>query len=169
MEIAAELVTRSEAETREVARRLAPFLEAGDLVLLAGDLGAGKTAFVRGLCDALEVPPEDGVASPTFALVHVYGGGRVPIAHVDLYRLGGEDDLEADEFESIGARDLFTGERLVLVEWPEHAPGLDARADLRIDLEDRGAETRGLRISARDPERAAALGPRLGSSPSEPA
>mgnify|MGYP003343742412 CR=1 FL=1 len=79
-------VSGAEAETRQIAAAFAATLKAGDVVLLAGDLGAGKTAFVRGLADGLGVDPDE-VTSPTFTLVHEYRGGRLPLIHIDLYRL----------------------------------------------------------------------------------
>jgi len=82
----AAYTTASEEETAAVAGTLAAALNAGDVVLLSGNLGAGKTAFVRGLAQGLGVDPGD-VSSPTFTLVHEYRGGRLTLYHVDLYRL----------------------------------------------------------------------------------
>ncbi|HEY6362847.1 MAG TPA: tRNA (adenosine(37)-N6)-threonylcarbamoyltransferase complex ATPase subunit type 1 TsaE, partial [Vicinamibacterales bacterium] len=80
------IVTRSEEETQDVAREFATSLGAGDVVLLSGTLGAGKTAFVRGLAVGLGVAKDD-VSSPTFTLIHEYRGGRLTLYHADLYRL----------------------------------------------------------------------------------
>jgi len=93
-----EHVTRSEAETASVASALAATLVAGDVILLSGNLGAGKTAFVRGLAEGLGIDAED-VSSPTFTLVHEYRGGRLTLYHVDLYRLekAATDDLGLEE------------------------------------------------------------------------
>ena len=87
-------ITQSESETATVGRDLARALTPGSVVLLFGDLGAGKTAFVRGLAEGLGVVPEE-VSSPTFTLMQEYRGGRVPLVHVDLYRL--DDPREVDE------------------------------------------------------------------------
>jgi tRNA threonylcarbamoyladenosine biosynthesis protein TsaE len=111
-------LTRSEQETADVARILAPTLQAGDVLLLSGNLGAGKTAFVRGLAEGLGIDPAE-VSSPTFTLVHEYRGGRLTLYHVDLYRLerAGTEDLGLEE---IGARD-----GLLAIEWPDrltHVP-----------------------------------------------
>ena len=96
--------------------RLALQLRAGDVLALVGDLGAGKTTLVRGLCAALGVP-EDAVASPTFALCNVYVSHDLQIAHMDLYRLESPDDLAAAGLDEwLGAPDA-----LCVIEWPEVA------------------------------------------------
>lgn len=103
--------TSSEAETEAVARAFAARLEAGDVLLLEGPLGAGKTAFVRGLAEGLGAAPE-AVSSPTFTLIQEYGGGRLSLHHADLYR------LTAVEAADLGLSE--TGESGVLaVEWPD--------------------------------------------------
>ena len=96
--------TRSEAETIAVGRECGATLKAGAVVLLVGDLGAGKTAFTRGLAQGLGVAPEE-VSSPTFTLVQEYRSGRLPLFHVDLYRLDDPreiDDLGLDEIAENG-------------------------------------------------------------------
>ncbi len=129
--------SRSEADTWRLAAAVAARLEPGDLIALVGDLGAGKTVFVRGLCEALGVPREDGVSSPTYALVNLYPSGALPVAHLDLYRVG-----EVDELEALGFRDLLDGEHVVVVEWPERAPELLALADITVTIEDAGPTER---------------------------
>lgn len=104
--------THSEDETQAVARELASRFGPGDVVLLSGNLGAGKTAFVRGLAIGLGVDPGD-VSSPTFTLIHEYRGGRLVLYHADLYRLGraASEDIGLEE---AGARD-----GVLAIEWPE--------------------------------------------------
>lgn len=103
--------TSSEAETEAVARAFAARLEPGDVLLIEGPLGAGKTAFVRGLAAGLGAAPED-VSSPTFTLIQEYGGGRLRLHHADLYRL---TPVEATD---LGLSE--TGESGVLaIEWPD--------------------------------------------------
>ena len=105
--------TTSEAVTRAMARRLAGTLGPGAVLLLHGDLGAGKTAFVRGLAEGLGVPEEE-VSSPTFTLVHEYRGGRLTLHHADLYRLpegsASLEELGLDETAEDG---------VLAIEWPE--------------------------------------------------
>lgn len=105
-----------EEATRSAGHRLARLLAPGDLVLLEGDLGAGKTVFVKGLAEGLGIDPL-AVSSPTFALVHEYGPEGVParLAHVDLYRLAGGT---AGAIEDLGLRDLRREGAIVAVEWP---------------------------------------------------
>ncbi|AKT36390.1 tRNA (adenosine(37)-N6)-threonylcarbamoyltransferase complex ATPase subunit type 1 TsaE [Chondromyces crocatus] len=127
-----ELPTRR--HTTRLAGALAPLLKPGDLVVLTGDLGAGKTFFARALCRALGVPHEVPVTSPTFTLVHQLEG-RLPIAHADLYRLGSDTaDASEGELSQLGLRELRAEGSALLVEWGEpflEALGGDA---LRIHL-----------------------------------
>ena len=108
--------THSESETTAVGRDLGVTLDAESVVLLYGDLGAGKTAFVRGLAEGLSVSPAD-VTSPTFTLIQEYRGGRLPLLHVDLYRL--DDPREVDD---LGLDELGTG-AVLAIEWAEKLPG----------------------------------------------
>ena len=105
-------VTRSEEETIAVAREYASTLRAGDVVLLSGNLGAGKTAFVRGIAQGLDINPEE-VSSPTFTIVHEYRGGRLVLYHADLYR------LERAATEDIGLEEMGVKDGVLAVEWPD--------------------------------------------------
>lgn len=95
-----------------VARELSATLRAGDVLLLSGDLGAGKTAFVRGLAGGLGGNPDD-VSSPTFTLVHEYRGGRLPLFHADLYR------LQRTTVEELGLDERAIEQGVLAIEWPE--------------------------------------------------
>jgi tRNA threonylcarbamoyladenosine biosynthesis protein TsaE len=97
--------------TIHLAQRLAEHIEGSDLLLLEGDLGAGKTFFARALCRALGVPPTFAVTSPTFTLVHEYEG-RLPIGHADLYRL-----RDPAELPPLGLRELRADGAVLIVEW----------------------------------------------------
>ena len=103
--------TSGEAETAAAGAGLAPVLRTGDVVLLSGELGAGKTAFVRGLARALGVPEED-VTSPTFTLVQEYRAPHAVLFHVDLYR------LSPREVEDLGLDEMI-GEGILAIEWPD--------------------------------------------------
>jgi len=128
------ITTHSEIETAAAGRDLASRLSAGSVVLLFGDLGAGKTAFVRGLAEGLGIPAEH-VSSPTFTIMQEYRGGRLPLFHVDLYRLNDArevDDLGVDEIAADGVLAIEWGEKLREV--PEGAIGIritDAGGDMR--------------------------------------
>lgn len=114
------ILTHSEAETSAAGEHLGRRLGTGDVVLLYGDLGAGKTAFVRGLARGLGASP-DAVSSPTFTLVQEYGG-RVKLHHVDLYR------LQPIEVGDLGLDELSEGDAVVAVEWAERWADAPERA-----------------------------------------
>lgn len=110
-----DLTTNSESDTAAIGRDLAASLHAGDVVLLYGDLGAGKTAFAKGLAEGLGVS-RDEVSSPTFTLMQEYRGGRLPLFHVDLYRLN-----DAREIEDLGL-DEIAADGVLAIEWAEKLP-----------------------------------------------
>lgn len=126
-------ISHSEAETADIAAQLAISLASGAVILLYGDLGAGKTAFVRGLAAGLGVDPDD-VSSPTFTLVQEYRGART-LYHVDLYRLA------SGEIGDIGLDDLLNGDGVTAIEWAEklteEIPGA-----IRVTITDRGEDER---------------------------
>jgi tRNA threonylcarbamoyladenosine biosynthesis protein TsaE len=132
------ITTHSEAETAAAGRELASTLSGGDVVLLYGDLGAGKTAFVRGLAEGLGVPPSE-VSSPTFTLVQEYRGGRVPLVHVDLYRL--DDSREIDD---LGLDEIAAG-AVLTIEWAERLPNPPGDA-IRVSMEHAGERERRISI-----------------------
>ena len=136
------LTTHSEIETAAVGRELATSLSAAAVVLLFGDLGAGKTAFVRGLAEGLGVD-RDEVSSPTFALVQEYRGGRLPLVHVDLYRL---DDPR--EIEDLGLDEMGT-DAVVAIEWAEKLSVWPPDA-VRVRLEHAGQAERRIRIETQN-------------------
>ncbi len=105
-------LTRSEEETQAVAFELAAGLKPGDVLLLSGDLGAGKTAFVRGLAAGLGIDPGE-VSSPTFTLVHEYRGGRMTLYHADLYR------LKSARTEELGLEEPGVAGGVLAIEWPD--------------------------------------------------
>ena len=120
-------ITNSPEETEALGARLAGALEPGAVVAFTGDLGAGKTAFVRGLARGLGV--QDRVTSPTFTIVNEYEGGRLPLFHFDLYRLG-----SADELFDIGWEDYLARGGVCAVEWSERMEELLEPGTIRVDL-----------------------------------
>lgn len=123
-------VTRSEAETMAVAQAFAQTLTGGDVVLLAGNLGAGKTAFVRGLAAGLGIDPTE-VSSPTFTIVHEYRGGRLTLFHADLYR------LEQAATEDIGLEEMGVKDGVLAIEWPDRLTHtLPGAKDVHIETVD---------------------------------
>jgi tRNA threonylcarbamoyladenosine biosynthesis protein TsaE len=132
------ITTGTERETSDAGERLARVLRPGDVVLLYGELGAGKTAFVRGLARGLGVPA-DTVSSPTFTLIQEYGGGRLPLHHVDLYR------LEPAEVADLGLDELVGGEGAMAVEWADRWPDRPIDA-IEVRLAHAGADQRTIEI-----------------------
>ena len=129
--------SNSEMETSDLGRALASTLKPGAVVLLVGDLGTGKTSFVRGLAAGLGIDP-DAVSSPTFMLVQAYHGQRT-LFHVDLYR------LEGGEPEDLGLEELASGDAIVAIEWAEKLvhPFPDA---VQVRIVDTGDNTRDITI-----------------------
>lgn len=129
-----ELRSDSPQETRALAAKMARLLEQGQVVLLFGDLGAGKTTFVKGFCEALGV--RDKITSPTFTIMHIYCGAQTTIYHFDFYRLESWQEIAA-----LGVEEYFDADGICLIEWPEHAlpllrPATPApmRAAVRVQL-----------------------------------
>ena len=148
------LESDSAARTEQIGAELASELEPGDVVLVSGDLGAGKTTFIRGACRELGV--SGPVSSPTFTL-GVRHRGTVPVSHLDLYR------LESLEAEDPGLLDeYFTADAVVFVEWPDRAPW-DERAGVRVVIEHGGGDRRRVAITGHPRLRGRQGGPRRSS------
>ena len=131
--------SHSPAETERIGEMIAPRLQAGDIVGFTGDLGMGKTGFTRGLARGLGF--DGDVASPTFSLIHEYRGGRLPLCHMDAYRLTGPDDL----FET-GFYDYEDDGWVIAVEWNERV-GLTAA--LSVSIERTGDDSRLIRLEGK--------------------
>jgi len=113
-EIPGRFISRSEEETRDFGRQIGNLLKKGDLLLLTGDLGAGKTQLVKGIARSLRGIPEECVTSPTFSIINVYEG-ETPLYHVDLYRIGGS----FEELEGTGIFEIIDENGITVVEWGE--------------------------------------------------
>jgi tRNA threonylcarbamoyladenosine biosynthesis protein TsaE len=133
-------ISHSPAETFTLGQCVAATVRAGEVLALCGDLGAGKTQFVKGLAAGLGIAAE--VTSPTFTLLHEYPGGRLPVFHFDLYRLESEDELLR-----IGFDDYLEAGGVLAIEWAEKFPALLPAAtrwlDFRVEGEGRRIEERG--------------------------
>jgi tRNA threonylcarbamoyladenosine biosynthesis protein TsaE len=125
-----EITTHSAEETMAFGRTLTELLAPPKLVLLCGELGAGKTTLVKGIAAAFEAAAEEDVTSPTFTLVHEYRGPRVVVYHIDLYRVD-----TARELETLGLDDLRSDNSILLIEWGEKFPRFHNERDLEIGLE----------------------------------
>jgi len=135
-----ELVTHSTEETIERGREIGASVKPRTLILLEGELGAGKTTLTKGIVSGLGAAREEEVTSPTFTLVHRYEG-RTRVYHVDLYRVGDFHDLE-----TLGLEDVLSEDAVIIVEWPDR---LTLRTDwpiLRIGLEHVAEDTRRIRL-----------------------
>lgn len=142
MSLDREFLTHSSGETIARGREIGASLKPPVLILLSGELGAGKTTLTKGIVTGLGAAREEDVTSPTFTLVHKYQG-RTRVYHVDLYRISGFHDLE-----TLGLEDIFSEHAVVIVEWPDR---LTLRTDwpvVRINLEHVSDDERRIRISS---------------------
>jgi tRNA threonylcarbamoyladenosine biosynthesis protein TsaE len=129
------LKTHSAEETKELAESLAPILVPGDVIVLAGDLGAGKTTFVQGLAVGLGIVEK--VTSPTFILMKEYLGGRFPLMHMDIYRLG-----RVQEVIDLGYDEFLDPSYVVAVEWGDMVEALLPKDHLKVELRHGGGDER---------------------------
>jgi tRNA threonylcarbamoyladenosine biosynthesis protein TsaE len=136
-----EVATASAEETEAIAARLAPRLEEGDVVVVSGELGTGKTTFVRGACRALGV--SSPVTSPTFTIGHRYDG-RLSVSHLDLFRFHAVSPAEWGDLEP------YFEDAVVFVEWPEAGEGVLPPARLAVSLEHAGGNRRRVRLASDD-------------------
>lgn len=141
-ELIREAVTQSAEETIAFGRTLAELLTPPKLVLLRGDLGAGKTTLIKGIAAAFEAASEEDVTSPTFTLIHEYRGPRAILYHIDLYRIDTPRELD-----TLALDDLRDENSVLLIEWGEKFPGLAGERDMEISLERESETRRRIRIA----------------------
>lgn len=134
--------TRGEEETIELGRRIAATLPKRAVVLLIGNLGAGKTTLAKGIISGLGAAEPEDVTSPTFTLIHEYGEGRV--YHIDLYRLD-----RTEQVATLGLDEIFDREAVVLIEWGERFPQLLPDDRIEIRIETLNEESRRIEITER--------------------
>jgi len=137
------VITQSAEETVAFGRTLADLLTPPKLVLLRGDLGAGKTTLVKGIAAAFDAAAEEDVTSPTFTLVHEYRGPRANLYHIDLYRIDTPRELD-----TLALEDLRSENSVLLIEWGEKFPWILTERDVEISLERRGETERAIRVIA---------------------
>jgi len=143
------VITTKEEETMLVAEKLAKLVSKGTIFTLTGDLGAGKTHFVKGFAKGLDC--DNLVTSPTFTLLNVYDSGKMPIYHFDMYRLSSKEEAEELGFDEYF--DVKTLDGVVLVEWPEKVAGLINVAHFEIKIEKLGDAKRKIVLSQVEAEK----------------
>jgi tRNA threonylcarbamoyladenosine biosynthesis protein TsaE len=136
--------THSAEETTELGRRLATELKPGSIVLLRGDLGAGKTTMVKGIAEGFQAAKAEDVTSPTFTLIHEYRGPQVTLFHIDLYRIDTQRELD-----TLALDDLMSPNGILLIEWGEKFQRFAKERDVEIAIENRGAEDRVVLLQSR--------------------
>jgi len=143
-----EYITHSADETIALGRELAAKLHDLRMVILHGDLGAGKTTLVKGIAEGLEAASQDDVTSPTFTLIHEYRGPEVTLYHVDLYRIETERELA-----TLGLDELIASDgNLTVIEWGEKFPRLVAECDAEIRIERVGEGERKIAVKNNSPD-----------------
>ena len=138
--------THSAEETIELGRKLAGELKPGSIVLLRGELGAGKTTMVKGIAEGFQAAEAEAVTSPTFTLIHEYRGPHATLYHIDLYRIDTQRELD-----TLALDDLTEPNTILLIEWGEKFERFARERDVEIAIEDRGGEERGIIVSAENP------------------
>jgi tRNA threonylcarbamoyladenosine biosynthesis protein TsaE len=138
-----EFTTKSAEETVALGRELASMLAPPKVVVLRGDLGAGKTTLVKGIAEGFQAALQDDVTSPTFTLIHEYRGPSATLYHIDLYRVDTPRELE-----TLGLDDLMGGSSVLLVEWGEKFARFARERDVEIELERISENERRVLVSA---------------------
>jgi len=134
--------THSAQETTELGRRLAADLKPGTIVLLRGDLGAGKTTMVKGIAEGFQAAKAEDVTSPTFTLIHEYRGPAVTLYHIDLYRIDTQRELD-----TLALDDLMTPQSILLIEWGEKFQRFAKERDVEVAIEHKDNEGRQVTVS----------------------
>jgi tRNA threonylcarbamoyladenosine biosynthesis protein TsaE len=138
--------SHSAEETTELGCRLAADLKPGSIVLLRGDLGAGKTTMVKGIAEGFQAAKAEDVTSPTFTLIHEYRGPAVTLFHIDLYRIDTQRELD-----TLALDDLMTSQSILLIEWGEKFGRFARERDVEIAIEHGGAEDRVITVKTQNP------------------
>ena len=136
------IVTTSPRQSQNLGRNLGKLVQGGEIVGLVGELGAGKTCFVRGFAQGIEVAADAWVRSPTFTLINEYAG-RLPVYHIDLYRVGKQEELD-----SLNLREYLYADGVSLIEWFEFLPVREVDEYLELRISHRGSNQRELTFVA---------------------
>ena len=136
--------THAAEETVALGRKLAPALKPGSMVLLRGDLGAGKTTLVKGIAEGLQAAEADRVTSPTFTLIHEYRAPEITLYHIDLYRVDTQRELD-----TLALDDLMDGSSILLIEWGEKFERFRRQRDVEIAMEHAGGDERVISLTSR--------------------
>jgi tRNA threonylcarbamoyladenosine biosynthesis protein TsaE len=136
--------THSAEETVELGRKLAAELKPGNVVLLRGDLGAGKTTLVKGIAEGFSAAKADRVTSPTFTLIHEYRGPKVSLYHIDLYRIDTQRELD-----TLALDDLMDAGSILLIEWGDKFERFARERDVEIAIENEGEDQRTVVVTFR--------------------
>jgi tRNA threonylcarbamoyladenosine biosynthesis protein TsaE len=135
--------TYSSEETTDLGRQLAAELKPGGIVLLRGDLGAGKTTLVKGIAEGFNAAEAEAVTSPTFTLIHEYRGPEVTLYHIDLYRIDTQRELD-----TLALDDLMDPNTILLIEWGEKFERFENERDFEIAIEHQRGDERTIRVSS---------------------
>jgi tRNA threonylcarbamoyladenosine biosynthesis protein TsaE len=135
--------TYSSEETIDLGRQLAAELKPGGIVLLRGDLGAGKTTLVKGIAEGFNAAEAEAVTSPTFTLIHEYRGPEVTLYHIDLYRIDTQRELD-----TLALDDLMDPNTILLIEWGEKFERFENERDFEIAIEHQRGDERTIRVSS---------------------
>ena len=136
--------THSAEETTNLGRQLASELKPGSIVLLRGDLGAGKTTMVKGIAEGFKAAEAEAVTSPTFTLIHEYRGPEVTLYHIDLYRIDTQRELD-----TLALEDLMEPNTILLIEWGEKFERFAKERDFEIAIEHKGSDDRLIQVSTK--------------------
>ncbi|HEX3320563.1 MAG TPA: tRNA (adenosine(37)-N6)-threonylcarbamoyltransferase complex ATPase subunit type 1 TsaE [Terriglobales bacterium] len=139
-----QFVTRSSDETIALGRSFVDLLTPPKLVLLRGDLGAGKTTLVKGIAEGFQAASREEVTSPTFTLIHEYRGPRASLFHIDLYRIDTQRELE-----TLALDDLISDDSILLIEWGEKFLRFERERDVEIALDKIADQERKIRVTSR--------------------
>ncbi len=134
--------THSAEQTTDLGRQIARELKPGSIVLLRGDLGAGKTTMVKGIAEGFHAAEAEAVTSPTFTLIHEYRGPEVTLFHIDLYRIDTQRELD-----TLALDDLLEPNTILLIEWGEKFERFAKERDAEIAIEHRGADDRVVQVN----------------------